>query len=188
MWILILGLIVFFAIHSVRMAAGGFRDRQMAISPGRWKVIYVLVSAVGLGLIIWGWVLYRPGVGDLYEPPSWGRYVAMILVWAAFILVPAAYLPPGRIKAFVKHPLLAGIALWALAHLLSNGDLASVSVFGAFLIFAVVNRLAVSARSDPEPVVVKLRSDVIAVVAGTALYLVFVFWLHAWLFGVSPIG
>jgi uncharacterized membrane protein len=188
MWILILGLVVFFAIHSVRMAAGGFRDRQIAISPRRWTIIYTLVSVVGLGLIIWGWVLYRPGVGDLYAPPDWGRHVAMVLVWAAFVLVPAAYLPPGRIKAAVKHPFLAGVALWAFAHLLSNGDLASVSVFGAFLAFTVVNRLAVSARSDPDPVPVKPRSDVIAVLAGTAVYLVFVFWLHRWLFGVSPIG
>lgn len=187
MWILILGLVVFFAIHSVRMAAGGFRERQLAISPRRWKAIYALFSAVGLGLIVWGWMQYRADASELYDPPPWGRHVALALVWIAFVFIVAAYLPTGRIKAFLKHPFLAGIALWAGAHLLANGDLASVSVFGAFLVYAVVNRLAAIPRGDPEPSL-QPRSDLIAVLAGTALYLVFVLWLHGWLFGVSPIG
>jgi uncharacterized membrane protein len=188
MWILILGLVVFFSIHSVRMAAGGFRERQMAISPSRWKAIYVLFAAIGLALIIWGWILYRADAAQFYEPPSWGRHVAMVAVWIAFVLAAAAQLPAGRLKAYLKHPFLAAVILWSAAHLLANGDLASVSVFGAFLAFAVVNRLAVIPRGDPAPAVLQPRSDLIAVLAGTAIYAVFLLWLHSWLFGVSPLA
>ena len=188
MWILILGLIVFFAIHSVRMAAGGFRERQLEVSPGRWKAIYALFSLIGLALIVWGWTLYRPGAPVLYEPPFWGRYVAMAAVWVAFVFVVAAYQPAGYIKSYLKHPFLVGVFMWAAAHLLANGDLASVPLFGAFLIFAVVNRLAVIAREAPTPAPVRPRGDLIALLAGTALYAVFVLWLHGWLFGVSLIG
>ncbi len=187
MWVLIVGLLVFFSIHSVRMAAGGFRERQLELSPGRWKGIYALFSAVGLGLIIWGWTLYRPGASVLYEPPFWGRYVAMAAVWVAFIVVVAAYQPAGYIKSYLKHPFLTGVFLWAAAHLLANGDLASVSVFGAFLIYTVVNRVAVIAREAPSPAPARPRSDLVAVLAGTALYVVFVL-LHGWLFGVSLLG
>lgn len=189
MWILILGLIVFFSIHSVRMAAGGFRERQMAVSPGRWKAIYALFSAIGLGLIIWGWISYRAHASELYQPPSWGRYAAMALVWVAFVLAAAAYMPaPGRIKVLLKHPFLTAVIVWSAAHLLANGDLASVSLFGSFLIYGVVNRIAVIPRGDPAPVLVQPRNDLIALLAGTLLYAIFVFWLHGWLFGVPLVG
>lgn len=188
MWILILGLVVFFAIHSVRMVAGGFRERQLAVAAGRWKGIYSLVSAVGLAFIIWGWALYRGEAPQVYEPPAWGGDVAMGLVWIAFVLVASAYMPAGRIKVFVKHPMVTGILLWAAAHLLANGDLASVLLFGSFLVYAAANRLAVIRRGDPAPAVLQPRSDLLAVLAGTVLYLAFVLWLHGWLFGVSPLA
>ena len=188
MWILILGLVLFFSIHSARMAAGGFREQQMAVSPGRWRAIYALFSAIGVALIIWGWAMYRPDAPELYEPPSWGRHAAMALVWIAFVLVVAAQLPAGRIKAFLKHPFLAGVIAWAVAHLLANGDLASVSMFGAFLAYGVVNRVAVIPRGDPAPVAMQARSDLIALLVGTALYAAFVLWLHGWLFGAPLVG
>ncbi len=188
MLILIAGLAVFFAIHSVRMAAPAVREGQVAVAEGRWKGIYSLVSLVGLALIIWGWIVYRPEAPQVYDPPSWGRHVAMLLVWVAFVLLAAAYMPAGRIRHWLKHPFLTGIILWAAGHLLANGDLASLLLFGSFLVYAVVNRLAVIPRGDPAPAVVRPRSDVIALVAGTVLYAVFVFWLHGLLFGVSPLG
>jgi uncharacterized membrane protein len=188
MWILLLGLLIFFGIHSVRMAAGGFRDRQVASNPRRWKGVYSLISLLGLVLIIWGWVAFRGGAPQLYEPPDWGRHVAMVLVFIAFVLLAAAEMPAGRIKYWVKHPMLVGIGLWAAAHLLANGDLASLLLFGAFLAYAFVNRLAVIPRGDPAPAVVKPRSDLFALLGGTVLYLLFVFWLHGWLFGVSPLA
>lgn len=188
MWVLILGLIVFFSVHSVRMVAGGVRERQLAVSAGRWKGVYSLVSFVGLGLIVWGWILFRAEAPEIYEPPAWGRHAAMALVWIAFVLLAAANMPAGRIKAYVKHPMVTGIALWAAAHLLANGDLASLLLFGTFLVYAVVNRIALIPRGDPAPAVVRPSSDLIAVLAGTALYVVFVLWLHGWLFGISPLG
>lgn len=188
MWVLILGLIVFFAIHSVRMVAGDFRATQLDANPRRWKGIYSLLSAVGLGLIIWGWVLFRPEAPQMFEPPTWGRHLAMLLVWIAFVVLAAAEMPAGRIKYWVKHPMLLGVMLWALAHLLANGDLASLLLFGSFLIYALVNRVAVIGRGDPAPAILRSRSDLIALIAGTVLYGIVVVWLHGWLFGVSPMG
>lgn len=188
MLILVAGLILFFAIHSVRMVAPGFRDAQLAQSEGRWKGIYSLVSLVGMALIIWGWIVFRPEAPAIYEPPAWGRHVAMLLVWIAFVLAATANMPAGRIKHWIKHPFLTAVILWSVAHLLANGELASLLLFGGFLLYAVVNRLAVIPRGDPAPAVVRPRSDLIALVAGTVLYLIFVLWLHGWLFGVSPFG
>jgi uncharacterized membrane protein len=112
----------------------------------------------------------------------------MVLVWAAFILLASANMPAGRIKQWVKHPMLLGVGLWALGHLLANGDLFGLLTFGAFLLYAIINRIAVIPRGDPAPVVVRPRSDVISIVAGTVLYAVFVLFLHQWLFGVSPLA
>ena len=188
MTILILGLVVFLGIHSVRMLAGPFRDAQVAANPRRWKGLYTLVSFVGLGLIIWGWILARPMAPQLYDPPTWGRHATLALVWIAFVLMPTANAPTGRIKATVRHPMLLGVIFWSAGHLLANGDQASAALFGAFLIWAVLDLISALRRGEPAPVVVKPRADVIAVVAGTALWAVFVFFLHRVLFGVSPLG
>ena len=92
MLILVLGLVIFFGIHSIRIAAGDFRDTQIATNERRWKGLYSLVSVVGLALIIWGWNVYRPDALEIYEAPAWGRHVASVLVLAAFVLLAAAYL------------------------------------------------------------------------------------------------
>ncbi len=187
LWILILGMAAFFSIHSVRMVAGGYRDAQVAANERRWKGAYALVSLAGFVLIILGWILYRGDAPELYEPPAWGRHLAMGLVLIAFILLPAANMPAGRIRYYVKHPMLVGVILWAAGHLLVNGDLASLLLFGSFLAYSAINLVAVIPRGDPAPQMVRPRSDVAAVTAGTLLYVVFVLWLHGWLFGVSPI-
>ncbi len=188
MTILILGLVIFLGMHSVRILAGPFRDAQVAANAKRWKGLYTLVSFVGLGLIIWGWIRFRPAAPQLYDPPTWGRHVAWLLVWIAFVLMPTANAPAGRIKAAVRHPMLLGVILWSAGHLLANGDQASVTLFGAFLAWAVADLISALGRGEPAPVVVKPRTDIIAVVAGTALWCVFVFFLHRLLFGVSPLG
>lgn len=185
---LILGLVLFFAVHSVRIVAGPFRDAQVAACPGRWKGLYSLVSAVGLGLIIWGWMQYRLMAPQLYDPPAWGRHAAMALVLPAFILLAGANGPVGQIKAAVRHPMLIGIILWSAGHLLANGDQASVLLFGSFLAYAVVDLIAALGRKEPPPVATKPMADVIMVVAGTALYVLFVLFLHRVFFGVSPFG
>ncbi|PHY17339.1 NnrU family protein [Caulobacter sp. BP25] len=188
MTILILGLALFLGVHSVRIVAAPFRNAQIAANEKRWKGLYSLIALVGFGLIIWGWILARPLAPQVYDPPAWGRHAAMGLVWIAFILLPTANAPTGRIKATVRHPMLLGVILWSAAHLLANGDLASAALFGAFLAWAVVDLVSAVSRKEPPPVVVKPRADVIAVVAGTALYAVFVLGLHRLLFGVSPMG
>jgi uncharacterized membrane protein len=186
MLVLVLGLVIFFAIHSVRIVAPGFRDAQIATNERRWKGLYSLASIAGFALIVWGWRIYRPEAPEIYEPPSWGRHVAWVLVLAAFVSLAAAFLPAGSIKRRLKHPMLVGVFLWALGHLLANGDLASLLVFGAFLAYTVVDRIAVIPRSDPVPSVVQPRSDLIAAGIGLAAFAVFGFWLHGLLFGVSP--
>ncbi len=189
MVIYIIGLLIFFAIHSERMVAPGFRDRIIAArGEGTWKGVYSLISLLGFVLIVWGWMSYRPQAPQIYVPPEWGRHFAMLLVLLGFICVEAAYVPPNHIKAYLRHPFLTGIFLWALAHLFANGDLAGIILFGAFLVYAVVDRIAVTTR--PQPVVAEptLRGDLIAIIVGAALYAVFLFWLHGLLFGVSPLG
>jgi uncharacterized membrane protein len=186
MAILVLGLAVFFAIHLVRIAAPGFRDAQIAASENRWKGIYTVISLVGLGLIIWGWHVYRPEAPEMYAPPEWGRHVTPLLVLVAFILIAAANAPAGYIRHYLKHPFLTGIILWSLGHLLANGDLASLLLFGSFLVYSVVDLVAVIPRGDPAPAVVRPRSDVIAIVAGAVIFAIFGLWLHEWLFGFDP--
>lgn len=188
MTILILGLVLFLGIHTVRIVAAPFRDAQVAAHPGRWKGLYSVVSAIGLGLIIWGWILFRPMAPQLYDPPSWGRHAALGLVWIAFILMPTANAPTGRIKATVRHPMLLGVIFWSAGHLLANGDQASAMLFGAFLVWAILDLASALRRGEPAPVVVKPRADVIAVFAGTMLWAVFVLVLHQVLFGASPLG
>jgi uncharacterized membrane protein len=188
MTILILGLVIFLGVHSVRILAGPLRDAQVAADPKRWKGLYTLVSFVGLGLIIWGWILFRPAAPQLYDPPTWGRHVTWLLVWIAFVLMPTANAPTGRIKATVRHPMLLGVIFWSSGHLLANGDQASAMLFGSFLVWAILDLISALRRGEPAPVVVRPRADIIALVAGTALWCVFVFFLHRLLFGVSPLG
>ena len=188
MTILILGLVVFLGVHSARILAGPFRDAQTAANPKRWKGLYSLASGLGFVLIIVGWIQARPAAPRLYDPPAWGRHATMALVWIAFVLLAGANGPVGRIKATVRHPMLLGVILWSTGHLLANGDQASTLLFGSFLVWAVIDLFAAVNRKEPAPVATKPIADLIALAAGTGLYLVFVFFLHRLLFGVSPLG
>ncbi len=188
MLVLILGLVLFLGIHSVRMAAPGFRDAQIAARGiGPWKGIYSIVAALGLVLIVWGYSLAWPAAPVLYEPPVWLKHINALLMLFAFIIIASGDLPASHIKAAVKHPMLLAVKIWAFGHLLSNGDLASILLFGSFLVWAVVNRIAVKRRGGPLPVAGPWRNDAIVVAVGVAVYLLFVWKLHLWLFGVPPI-
>ena len=188
MWILIAGLVIFFAVHLSRAFAPGFRAGQIASNEGRWKGIYSLVSLLGFALIVWGWIVYRQEAPQVFDPPSWARHIAWVLVPISLIFVAAAYQPVGYIKKTLKHPFLAGVIVWAAAHLLANGDLASLLLFGGFLAYGIVDRIAVIPRGDPAPAVVSVRGDIVAIVLGLVLSAILVLFLHQWLFGVSPIG
>ncbi|MGI9336009.1 MAG: NnrU family protein [Gammaproteobacteria bacterium] len=190
MGVLILGLVIFMAVHSVSIFAAGWRDGMVArLGEVPFKAAYSVVSLAGFVLIVWGYGQARMEPVVLYTPPVWLRHVALLLLVPLFTLFLATYLP-GRIKAAVKHPSLTAIKLWALAHLLANGMLADVVLFGVFLVWAVLDRISMKGRA-PRPLPAASPSganDIIAVVAGLAIYAVFVFWLHAWLIGVSPVG
>ena len=181
---LIAGLVLFLGIHSVRMAAPGFRDGVMAArGEGAWKGLYSLVALAGLVLTVWGYGQARPGA-LLWEPPAFLAHVNLLLMWPALILLVASQFPAGRIKKAVKHPMLLSVKIWAFGHLLANGELAAIVLFGAFLVWAILNRIAVKRRGDPVFATVSVRNDILSVVIGTALYLWILLQGHAWLIGV----
>lgn len=187
MGILITGLILFLGVHSVSIVGSTWRSRTIErIGEMPWRGLYSLVSIAGFVLIVWGYGLARQAPVVLYIPATWLQHVALVLLAAVFPLLLAAYFP-GRIKAVTKHPMLAGIKIWAFAHLLVNGTLADVVLFGSFLAWAVADRISMNYReSRPIPSAPPSRAnDAIVVVGGLVLYLAFVFWLHEWLFGVA---
>jgi uncharacterized membrane protein len=189
MAVLIIGLVVFLGVHSIALAAPAFRSRAIArLGEGAWKGLYALIAAVGLALIVYGFHLARESPVVLYVPPGWLRYVTLLLMLPVFPLLIAAYLP-GRIKTAMKHPLLNAVKFWGLAHLLANGTLADVLLFGGFLVWAGVDRMSLKRRVQAVPAAPAGRfNDLIAVVVGLALYVLFIGWAHLRLFGVSPLG
>ena len=186
--VLIAGLAIFFAVHSVSIVNEPWRDAMVArLGPMAWRGIYSLAALLGLALIIWGYGLARQQPLLLYPPTIWLHRLALVLLVPVFPLVLAAYLP-GHIKATVKHPMLLAIKLWALAHLLANGMFADVVLFGSFLIWAVANRISMKRRT-PRPVSSlrpSVRNDIVAIVLGLVLYMAFSAWVHRWLIGVAP--
>jgi uncharacterized membrane protein len=191
MKVLVTGLILFLAAHSTRIVAEAWRTRQIArLGPNGWKVIYSIVSLAGFGLIVWGYVLARLEPGVLWNPPGWTRHVAALLMVPAFVLLAAAYVPGNRIKAAVGHPMVLSVKVWALAHLLANGRLADVILFGAFLLWAVFNYRAARQRdrhAGPHYHIWPGR-DAAVLVAGLLAWALFAFVLHRILIGVAPLG
>jgi uncharacterized membrane protein len=186
---LVIGLILFLGVHSVSIFAASFRNRMAARSELGWKAVYGLLSLAGLVLIVRGYAQARLDPVWLYVPAPWLKHVAALLMLPVFTLFLAPYLP-GKIKAVTKHPQLTAVKLWATAHLLANGTLADVLLFGAFLAWAVVDRISMKRRSPREvsPIPASARNDVILVIAGLAIYVVFAFWLHVRWIGVAPFG
>jgi uncharacterized membrane protein len=186
---LVLGLVIFLGMHAFSMARGARAALIARIGEGPYKGLYSVVSLAGIVLIATGFGAYREsGYIPVWDPPVWTRHLALLLVWLAFVCVAAAYLP-GRIKARLKHPMLAGVKIWAFAHLLANGDLGSILLFGSILIWAVLARISakrrnVAAQHGGTAAPAGLRNDVLAVVIGTVAYGIFVVWLHPWLIGV----
>ena len=189
--LLIAGLVLFLGVHSVAIIAPTFRTRTIQrMGEGAWKGLYALISLAGFVLICYGFGLARQAPVVLYSPPTWLRHLALLVMLPVFPLLIAAYLP-GRIKTAAKHPMLAAIKFWAFAHLLANGFLADVLLFGGFLAWAVVDRISVKRRATPQV----LRTappgpwnDAIAVVLGLAVYALLIGWAHVRLFGVSPLS
>lgn len=192
MVVLILGLVVFLGIHSVRIFADGWRARMIARwGAGSWKAVYSLLSVAGFVLLVWGFGLARQQAVLLYLPPPWLKHLNALFTLAAFVLVVAAYVPRNHVKAAIGHPMLAGVKLWAFGHLLATGFLHDVVLFGAFLLWAVVD-FVVSRRRDRRTGVAypagTWLGDLVTLLVGVGAWAAFAFWLHARWFGVSPFG
>ena len=183
------GLIGFLAIHSVRIVAPAARDRLIAShGEGAWKGVYSVLSLVTFVLIIWGYGAAKAALGFVWAPPTWTRHLAVLLMLPALIFLVAAYVP-SKLKARLKHPMLASIKVWALAHLLANGLGVHLVLFGSFLVWAIVDRIAVKRRGGADPIApAGWTGDLIVVGAGTGAWLFLLLWGHQWLFGIAPIG
>jgi uncharacterized membrane protein len=186
---LILGLLLFFGAHSVAIVAPQWRERMRPrIGEGAWKGGYSVLSAVGFVLMIVGYAHARQTTAVLYLPPAPLRYLTFVLMLPVFPLLLAAYLP-GRIQARARHPMLAAVKLWATAHLLAIGTVADVLLFGSFLVWAIIDRIALKRRQPPAAARKPLPlADAIAVSFGLLLYALFIWKLHALLIGVSPLA
>ncbi|MGI9414273.1 MAG: NnrU family protein [Hyphomicrobiales bacterium] len=183
MTLLIVGLIIFFTIHLVPALTGLKRSLIGRLGENGYQGVFSLVSAVGLGLIIWGYT--RADFVAAYDPPAWGRHATMLLVLPAFICL-AAFNLKGRIKKTLRHPMLVGIILWGTGHLLANGDMASVLLFGSFVAYAVLDILLANAQGRVKTVEVTPVHDLYAVIGGVVVYGVVVL-LHPYVIGVPVI-
>jgi len=188
--LLLVGLVIFIGAHVFVSLRHSRSDLISRIGEGPYKAVFSLVSLVGLGLIVYGFGRYRAdGLIPVWLPPSFLRPITEFLMWPAFILVIAAYVP-GTIKTTLAHPMLAGVKLWALAHLLVNGDLGGIILFGSILGWAVYDRITLKRRVDaggPRIPVGGLKNDLLAVVVGTLIYLAVGFVFHP-LAGVPVFG
>jgi uncharacterized membrane protein len=189
--LLIFGLIVFLGAH-VFVTRRSLRAATIQhLGEGPYKLQFSVVSLIGLMLIGWGFSMYRAhGWVDVWYPPIWTKHLAAALVWPAIVCVVAAYIP-GRIKTTLKHPMLVGVKLWATAHLIANGDLGSIVLFGSVLAWAVYARITLKRRTDPSGLPIPnggVRNDIIAVVVGTLVYVALGMWFHPWVIGVPVFG
>ncbi len=190
MFVLVVGLIAFLGVHSVRIVAEPWRTRRIErLGEGKWKGLYSLVSIAGLVLVVWGYGLARAEPVVLWQPPPWTRHLAALLTLPVFVLIAAAYIPGTRIRRSLGHPMLIGVKLWAIAHLVANGTLADAALFGGFLVWAIFAYKAARARDRAAGVrypALGAGRDAAALGAGLAFWLLFALYLHAWLIGVRP--
>ena len=184
---LLLGIVLFFGMHSVAIVALPLRNRIAQQSQAAWSGLYAITSLIGIVLMVRGYADLRQAPTVLYVTPYWLRHVSALLMLPVFTLFIAPYFP-GRIKTALKHPQLIAVKTWALAHLLVNGNLADVLLFGSFLIWAVMDRVSMKNReARPLPGAPEsAMNDIIIVVVGLGLYGAFAFWLHEVLFGLRP--
>lgn len=188
---MIIGLVLFLGPHSIRIFAEDWRNRQISQrGENLWKVLYSIVSIVGFILIVNGYSQARLDPFVVWLPPQWLKYTAVILLLPTFILIIAAYLPGTKIKSLSGHPMAGSVKLWSLMHLLANGALADIVLFGSFMTWAIFDYRA-SRRRDRKAGIrypyAGISRDIIAIVVGVVLWVLFVFYLHEWLIGVKPI-
>lgn len=189
---LILGLIIFLGAHSVRIVAEDWRTQtRLRLGARAWKGLYTLVSLFGFALIVWGFGLARQQPVQLWQPPMALRYLASLLTLLSFVLLAAAYVPGNGIKARLHHPMVLAVGVWALAHLMATGQLAQAVLFGAFLLWALLDFRA-AWRRDREGGARypggTAGATGITVAVGVGSWIAFALWLHGLLIGVRPLG
>jgi len=189
---LILGLILFLGVHSVRIYAEGWRTRMRArLGENGWKGLYSLLSIAGFALIVWGYGQARVHPVVLWPEMGWTRHLAAPLTLIAFIVLFAAYVPKNGIKARLHHPMVLAVKVWAFSHLLANNTLADLFLFGGFLIWAVLDFRAARARDRAAGTrypAGTLAGTLATVVVGTAAWVGFALWAHVAWIGVNPFG
>jgi uncharacterized membrane protein len=192
MTILIIGLLLFLGIHSSRIFAESAREKFIKQrGENAWKGIYTLISFVGLALIILGYSLARQAPTVLWNPPTATRHIAALLTLFAFILVASTYFKQSWMRVRFHHPMLLGVKVWALSHLLSNGTVADTLLFGGFLVWAVLCFITSKKRDrklNTQFPAAKTSATIAPVISGVAIWALFAFWLHGLLIGVRPFG
>ena len=184
MTLFVLGLIVFFGSHLLTALARKVREGLVSkLGAGPYKGAYSLVAIAGFALIVIGW--RNADAAVIYAPPAYLKHVTSLLVLLALILLASAYLPKGKIAAAAKHPMLAGVKLWAFGHLLANGEVRSILLFGSFLAFAVIDRIVVKKRGDATPAAGPVVNDAAAVAVGAGAWAAIYFFLHGYIAGVD---
>jgi len=190
MLVLVLGIVVFLGIHSLPMFHETRAQLIERFGLGPFKAVYSLVALIGFGLIVWGFHLYREeGMIVVWTPPDWMRHVTILLMWFAFVALACMNPSPSLIRGWLRHPMLVAIKIWALAHLLINGDAGGMLLFGSFLAWAVFDRIALKNRGDLGAPRIKsfIGADALALGLGTVGYVAMIM-LHPILIGVSVIG
>ena len=188
----LVGLVVFFAVHSIRIVADGWRSAMIAkLGPLSWKGLITALSLLGFVLLVWGYGESRAAPMMLWVPPLWTHYLAAVLTLPAFVLVVAAYVPSNGLKAAIGHPMVAGVKLWALAHLVANGNLADVVLFGGFFVWAALSLSAARSRDRHEgqtyPAGPPARTIIVFSI-GILAWAIFAKVLHGLLIGSEAFG
>ncbi|TAH11031.1 MAG: protein NrnU [Curvibacter sp.] len=189
---LIVGLIVFLGVHSIRILSEDSRTRlRNQLGENAYKGIYSVISLLGFGMLVWGFGVARETPLVLWTPPVGMRHLASLLTLLAFVLLAATYVPGNAIKARVHHPMVLSVKTWALAHLLATGTAAHLLLFGSFLIWGVLSFVAARRRDRTQGVVYaagSLQGTAVTIVAGVVAWAAFAFYLHGALIGIRPLG
>lgn len=193
MTLLIVGIILFLGVHLVRVVAPDLRRSMIAhLGEIGWRAGYSVASILTLILLIYGFGQARQVTGMLYNPPVWTAHIAITLMLIAMICLVASLLPAGHIATKTKHPMVLSVKIWALAHLLANGETSSVLLFGAFLAWGVIVRISLKRRERAGEITlrpfVSAKYDFHAVVIGIVVWALIIWKLHEWLIGVSPLA
>ena len=191
MLVLVIGLLIFLGVHSVRIFADDWRTRSVArLGEKPWKGLYSVVSLIGFVLLVWGYALARQQPVVLWQPPLMMKHLNSLFTLLAFILVVAAYVPRNHIKATLHHPMVLGVKLWAFGHLLATAKLADMVLFGAFLLWAILSFRAARQRDralGTRYAAGSVAGTMVTLVLGALGWAAFAFWLHAAWIGIAPL-